>query len=51
MGIELKAKLFRSKNSVIMVIPQPVVEALSLNVGSTVSITLTDHTMEVRKKV
>ncbi|MEM3433483.1 MAG: AbrB/MazE/SpoVT family DNA-binding domain-containing protein [Candidatus Methanomethyliaceae archaeon] len=50
MPIELEAKVWRMKNSLLMVIPKPVVQALQLKEGDTLLVSLNDSTMMVRRK-
>lgn len=51
MSLEISAKVWRMKNSKVLCIPLPFCEALNIQVGDIMGLTLVDNAMVVRKKV
>ncbi len=50
MPLEILIKAVKVGNSLRMTIPKEVTSYLDLKAGDTLAVTVTDHTMEVRKK-
>ena len=48
--IEFEVKVVKVSGSLRMTIPKEVCKALQIGAGDTVLVTVTDHTMEVRKR-
>ncbi len=50
MPLEIEAKVGSMRNSLHVIIPQPIVKSLGLKKGDILLFSLTDHTMQVRKR-
>lgn len=50
MPIEFKVKVGKMRTSLFMIIPQAICQAMALEAGDTLAVSLTDHEMLAKKK-